>query len=354
VQEGRHVQEVLMRENKPFGIPGLEGPMKIGDHFLQIDATGRLLGEGDRLIKEFSFIFDPEAKRFVGVKGWFLPLPTHFKWKEVKEIEILIDLSYEIWIPRSLKVGSGAYKLSQRWYVDYGKKGTALQTGPLKDLGSKGKGDFAVHVAIDTFQPPVEADWNSVTLVLRLTAGMSDEGITIGVGPVSGNVGGSSGIRKMDYEFRLNYLVTDRPEEPVPLPEDLLSQDVWFEKEDQEQISVDELRRLEKEWSDPLRSRAPELAAAIHGGTVRIKLTGHASATGKSKDYNRALSRKRITSVADAIKTTFKSQKINYDPLPLGQDVATQKGPAPQERRVEIEIDREGAKAALSSAQRSR
>lgn len=191
---------------------------------------------------------------------------------------------------------------------------------------------------------------NSVTLILQLVGGFTDDGITVGVGPFSGGVGGSSGTYKVDYEFSIPYLVFGQPQEAVVLPEDLLSHDVWFEKEDQSQIGVDELRRLEDKWSDPLRSRAPELAAAIQAGTCPLILTGHASVTGRSKDYNLELSAKRITSVADAIKITFKSNKIAYVANPKGQMAATQGGPAAQERRVEIVIVRDSAKAFLSNA----
>jgi hypothetical protein len=195
-------------------------------------------------------------------------------------------------------------------------------------------------VDINVYQPSLVADVSNTLLDLTLIGGYTDNGMAVSYRGAGANIGGSHGTYLKTYEFFVSQFAIGRPAQPIQLPEHLLKHDIFFEKEDQPQISVDELRRLEDKWSDPLRKEAPELAAAIQAGTCLLILTGHASVTGRSKEYNLALSAKRITSVADAIKSTFKSNKIAFVEIPKGQMDATQGGPAPQEKRVEIVIGR--------------
>jgi hypothetical protein len=328
-----------MRDRAPFGYTfGSVGPTVV--NFLDIDAKLTLRGEGNRAVYEAPFLFHDKFKTFV-------PQFAAFKWEDVKEAEVLIEIKYRILGDAGL--GEGHYKFTQTWAVRYGKDGIILHSGRLIDLGSKGDGVFVVQVQIQAIEPSIESDSVPVILMLRLAAGDKDDGLTVSVGPVSGNVLPKANVRTKDYEFKVDFFAVGRPREAIEVPDDLLNHDVWFEDEDQPQMSPAELRRLEEKWSDPLRAyQRGKLAAAIQKGECPITLNGHASVTGRSKMHNHALSLKRINSVGGAIKTTFRSMKIVFVPVPQGQMAATQSGPASQERRVEIVIDRKSAIAILS------
>ena len=325
-----------MRDTRPFDLTVLPGSF--------LDITAKLIIH-DNPSREIPFNFMVDR---------FMPLPAHLKWQTIKELEVLIEMKYEVKVVKGVSVieGEGKYIVSAKWSVDYNDDGINLQTIKVTPLVQKGEGKFAIHIDANLYQQSLKGDIANTLLDLILTGGYTDDGVSVGFGPFQANVGGSTGTYVKTYEFQIAQFATHRPAPPIQLPEHLLSHDVFFEKEDQAQVGVEELRRLEDRWSDPLRKEAPELAAAIEAGNCPLTLTGHASVTGRSKEYNRSLSERRITSVADAIKTTFKSKKIAYVPVPKGQIMATQRGPAAQERRVEILINRDKAKAFFPKAKR--
>ncbi len=314
-------------------------------NFLDIDATAKLLRDNGSVVMEIPFQFVSSENRFVAVK----PLPIHFKWKEVSKIEIFISLYLEIRNP-PYAIGNTSHKLLQVLNVNYGVKGTTLQAETMKPrkLGNNKKTSYDFDVSSELVIPEIEADLGSAKLILNLSLTFNDEGVGLSGGPVSTNTGSINYGYSKEYEFTLAYLVTNRPQEVIQLPEHLLSHDVFFENEDQPEISNLKLERLADHWVMPLREKAPRLAAAIETGICPIKLIGHASVTGRSKEYNLALSGKRIASVAEAIKKAFKTNKLVYVSIPLGVMVATQSGPADQERRVEIVIERDTARSILS------
>src|SRR5215211_4175697 len=129
-----------MRDKNPFGIDKdyvIKGRLLLGN-YLDIDAKAQLLGDGDRLLEEVPFSYDEKA--FV-----FIPLSRNIRWDVVRALVILIDLKYKIAVSH-LPGGSGSYKISQTWRVNYGDKGIILEAGVLEDLGSSGEGKFAVSV----------------------------------------------------------------------------------------------------------------------------------------------------------------------------------------------------------------
>lgn len=317
-----------MRINNPWNFLGVMGQMNRNLNFLDIDAKAMYLKDGGGVAAEALFQFDQAQQRFIGLNK--ANVINHFKWKDVSRIELTITLAYDITIALET-FGEGKATLLQPWKVIYGETGTTLQPEPWKNLGQPyNDGNFSMNWAIDNAVPSVESTVGWARTILHLTGSYS------------------KGKYLMDFEFLLIYLAANRP--PIQLPEYLLSHDVFFEDEDDPEIRTRQLERLAEEWVKPLRKEAPRLAEAIAAGKCPLRLIGHASVTGRNKEYNMELSAKRIASVGEALKKALKSDKLIYHPVPLGQTAATQPGPSDQERRVEIVIIPEVAKSALSVA----
>jgi hypothetical protein len=337
--------EASMRDQNPFGIlpPWDKGkPLPIGN-YLEINAKARLFGEGDVVLDEVPFSYDYKTSTFT-------PLSRSIEWEKVQEIAIIITVAYDITVPFEDN-GSGLYAISQRWRVRYADKGIVLESGLLEDLGSAGSGKFAVAVDVKTDQPTAEAMLTSMTLLLKLVGGFTSEGITVGLVPVSVGSGGSAGVYSKTYKMKLGVLATGKPKPAIQLPDDLLKHTVWFDRENQPDLDAGELRRLEDKWVDPLLSRAPDLAATIKNGSCPVYLDGYASVTGRTDQYNLGLSVDRIYSVENALKSLFGSKEIKFVPQGHGRAEAKQRGPSPQEKRVEISIARYWAEQALKQLQ---
>lgn len=327
-----------MRDDKPFGLQ----PPKMGGldvpNWLEVDATLIVHDNPVRKIP-FKYIYKPLYR--------FVPQHTHFKWQSVNRIEVLIDIGYNI------MGGYGTYKLSAQWDVTYDDDGITLNTIVAGGPEKRTTGKFTFQAEMDVRQPTLKTDFANTIMFLKLTGSVTDDGVTVSGGPASGDVGGTYFDHQNTYRFDIAQYATGHPERPpaaVQLPTSLLKHLVTFETEDKADLSPEQVVRLEDKWIDPLWDRAPALAAAIEAGTISLRLTGHASATGKSKEHNLALSARRITSAANEIKKHF--PKLVYVSIPRGQMDVQQPGPVAQEKFVKIEIDPQAASAILSKAQR--
>ena len=213
-----------------------------------------------------------------------------------------------------------------------------------------------MSVDVKTDQPTTEAILTSTTLLLKLVGGYKDDGVSIGLAVshagVTKSVGGSTGAYSKTYKLKLGLLAVNQPKPAIQVPEELLRHTAWFDRENQSDLDPVELRRLEDNWVGPLRSRAPELAAAIQSRSCPIHVTGYASVTGHNEAYNRELSANRVISVENALKSLFDSKDIMFVPTALGQSAAKQKGPSPQEKRVDITIPREYAERAIAAGRK--
>ncbi len=317
-----------MIDETPFGLPL---------RYMKVNATIRLIDGSGKALRFVPFIFGSTD---------FVPHVLHLKWKEMQEIEqigIFIDIDYDIVaVPMDSKAqGQGSFRLLQPWRVTQGQNGVLLDKINFKHLVSpKYSKGFAVGVELNTDQTPRESDVAFVSLQLRLTGGFTDAGFTVsvGYGPVSAGVpvGEIGGSYLQDYEFKATIHIHERPEksDPINLPADLLTHIVYFDEptrpgkapgEDQPNLSATELRRLEDAWVKPLQSRAKELYWVISDGKCPITLKGYASTTGTRK-HDDEMSDRRISSVEEAIKGAFESDKINIVPIPKGHGSATQPG----------------------------
>jgi hypothetical protein len=212
----------------------------------------------------------------------------------------------------------------------FGKR-VRTQSRREADQGSpQSEGNYTVQAQLRQTQTSFDPKTARVfgTILLRLIGGYTYEG-------------GRSKTASKDFKFMTIGHVTGAPEkteEPPKLPDDLLRHNVYFEAENQEHLSGDELRRLEDRWADPLQQRVPELYEGIKSGGVEILLTGYASSTGGDK-MNETLSAKRISSVEQALKRDlFGSTNIKIRRDPKGKSDTTQTGRVTRERRVEIYI----------------
>jgi hypothetical protein len=319
-----------MRDKNPFGILPPGWPSVVDDVYLDIDAKAQFFDDQDLKVDEVPFVYDSKS-------AMFTPLSRSISWDQVRELAILVDIKYKILVP-TRGDGSGSYKISQSWRVKYGDKGVLLEAALLEDLGSSGEGKFAVSVDLKTDQPSSEAMLTSTTLLIKLVGGFTDEGIAVSVGHLSSNLGGQTGVYSKTYKLKLGLLAVNQPAAAIQVPEELLKHTVWFDRENQSDLDPVELRRLEDNWVGPLRARAPDLAKAIAGRNCPVYLIGYASVTGRSEAYNRELSANRVFSVENALKSVFSSHDIYIVPEALGQSAAKQKGPSPQEKRVDILI----------------
>ncbi|MDI3560223.1 hypothetical protein [Bradyrhizobium sp. Arg816] len=322
-----------MRDNKPFGEPGIPQ----GGQPSWLDVNAELIVYDKAILKvPFEFVGFP--------MNVFKPLHTHFRWQTVKEIEVAIAIDYYVYVPTEGE-GKGHYKISAKWSVDYDDDGIKLTTIRSTPVEMKGEGDYAVHADAELYQPSLKGDLQKTVLLLKLNGGLATDGVTVSYGPFSAPFGKASKQSLQSYEFIVVQLATEHPDKP--LPGHLLKYIVSFEKEDQSFVSTDQGKELRSQWIAPLQKEAPELADAIKAGKCPMTLTGHASATGRTKVYNAGLSAERITSVAKEIKKHF-GDKIAYVPVPRGQMDTTQRGPSPQEKYVEIEIHSDAAKPYIS------
>jgi hypothetical protein len=241
--------------------------------------------------------------------------------------------------------------LDQGWRVAYGDNGLGLEAKPLRNVASPhGKGNFAIAVDLATDQTSHETGSTYVSLLVRLKGGYTNDGFTIGWKGLGATLGKASGSYVEDYELKLNILVTGKPNkqpEPFILPDELRRMTVYFDEpikpgkipgEDQPNLSLTELHRLEDTWTRPLQTRAPELYDVIKSGDCPLTLTGYASDTGNVQ-HDFEISKKRITSVAEALKDLIESKRLNIKPVPLGHSAKKVHGPAQQEKRVVISID---------------
>ena len=333
-----------MRDNNPFNIlKPAELSLGYIKNFIEIKARARFYSAGGNLEDVIEFVYDDKARAFI-------PVSRSVVWDQIVEVDIVLTLEYEILVPFRGK-GSGFYWISQKWRVKYGDKGIVLEAAAShEDHGSSGEGDFAVAVDLKPDQPTAETMLTQTTLLLKLVGGFTDQGIGVGVGPVQVGMGGDAGVYSKTYKFNLGLLATGKPKPAIQLPEDLLKHTVWFDSENQPQLNAGELRRLEDKWVDPLLSRAPDLAATIKDGSCPLYLDGYASVTGRSDKYNLELSVDRIFSVENALKSLFSSKDIKFVPNGHGRANAAQKGPSPQEKRVEILIARHWAERAIEAA----
>jgi hypothetical protein len=336
-----------MREINPWGQRSSE--IEINGYATLIDSNGK---------KVFEFLVPCSPG------GDFLPLPLTVNWKQVEEVHITVDIRYDIKVWSNgivVATGVGKYQLDQGWRIVYGENGLVLVPKPFKNVvPPTGAGDFAVAVDLAADQNPHETAPTDASLLVRLKGGYGDDGIKIGVKGVGVSLGKSSGNYGEDYELKLNINVKGKPDkqpEPIILPPDLLRMIVYFDDpikvgkppgEDQPNLSVAELHRLDDTWIKALQTRAPELYDVIKSGDCPLTLIGYASDTA-DRQYDIKISDKRINSVAEAIKDLIRSEQVTFKPVPRGHDAARQTGVVAREKRVEILIDPQVAQQKIAA-----
>jgi hypothetical protein len=337
----------MMREINPWGQR---------NSYIEINGYATLIDSNGKKVFEFLIPCSPG--------GDFIPLPLTVNWKQADEVQITVDIGYDIKVWSNgivVATGTGKYRLDQGWRIVYGENGLVLVPKPFKNVvPPTGTGDFAMAVDLAADQKPHETAPTDASLLVRLKGGYGDDGAKIGVKGVGVSLGKSSGNYGEDYKFKLNINVKGKPDkqpEPIILPADLLTMIVYFDDpikvgkppgEDQPNLSAAELRRLGDTWIKPLQTRAPELYDVIKSGDCSLTLIGYASKTA-DRQYDIKISGKRIDSVAAAIRDGFRSEQVAFKPVPRGHDAARQTGVVANEKRVEILIDPQAAQHKIAA-----
>ncbi len=356
-----------MRIVDPFKVMRYLHSDKWNDSYIDVNAKVLLFEGGGGLPRTYFFGFE---------KNKFNPLTIGVNWGKTDRIRIEIETIYNLdhklismnewrpWAPLKISSakdlkgeGSGRLRSFQEWTIQYPQEG--LLISKLKNNPGDGviesKGDLALvilHVASETPQgfegPFIAIDTNMAV------SKAADDGSPIGVGFEFKGVSfateikagaSSSESRSVNYALQTYLSVIGRPNvvaapRPLEVPEDLLTHNVYFDKENDKDLSPEELRRLEDKWHDPLFRQSTKLYSAIKSGKCQIWLSGYASTTGKEAT-NKNLTKDRITSVEEALKTDlFKSKNVKVVRLPQGEKSSTQKGAVARERRVEIQIQK--------------
>lgn len=306
---------------------------------------------------------------FTGFSAIFLEKYWHIKWQTVTEIKLNINIDYALYednianvalvqIMQNSRVqknypnapGTGHYKFSTSWLVHYGDDGLTFDPQGTVDLGSNGgSSGVAVAVELTQNQNSHEADAAFVSLLIKMKAGDSSDGLSFGLYGVGvSGLGASKSSYSLDVPLKVFLYAVNRPskEKPVTIPEDLLSFSVRF-MENERVISDAHLSRLD-DWISRLKRDSPSLTGAIKGGKVPISLSGYASTTGSTK-VNDKISLDRVTSLEIEIKRKFESRAIRFLRQAKGNREAEQKGAVPAERRVDIKLDRAEAIKAVQS-----
>ncbi|HRD68021.1 MAG TPA: hypothetical protein PKY50_17930 [Candidatus Competibacter sp.] len=335
---------------------------KITTTNFDINAKVQVFESGGGLPRESIFIFDY-------IKNEFFPLTIGVNWGTTDRIKIIIEIKYNIKIPYHVKdfgdlggEASGTILGLQEWVIQYPEQGLLISKTNNNGSGvKKSDGDIGVQIACDASESPQGFKGPFIAINTNISISKSSSGITVNAGINNATKNGSisteiisasSSSRSTNYEFKVNLSVIGRPNvvvapRPLEVPEDLLTHNVYFEIENQKDLSAEELRRLEDKWHDPLFRQSPKLYNAIKSGKCQIWLSGYASTTGKEA-HNKNLSKDRITSVEEALKTDlFKSKNVKFVRLPQGEKSSTQKGAVARERRVEIQIQKSEAIIAM-------
>lgn len=309
----------------------------------------------------------PRESTFDYTNGKFTPLTIGVNWGTTDRIRIEMEIKYKLMhVPPYVKlgsnfmgVGSGIIFAFQEWIIQYPEEGLLIsKTKSSAGNGViKSEGDLGIVVDRTPSETPQGYKGPFIAINTTISLSASQSGVSVGwnsgPGSVSKDVGGSTASRSLNYEFLVNLSVIGRPNvvaapRPLEVPEDLLTHNVYFDKENDKDLSPDELRRLEDKWHDPLFRQSPKLYNAIKSGKCQIWLSGYASTTGKEAN-NKNLSKDRITSVEEALKTDlFKSKNVKFVRLPQGDKSSTQKGAVARERRVEIQIQKWEAITAMT------
>jgi hypothetical protein len=207
-------------------------------NYIDITASAKVIGADGQALPEI--VFDNLNLNF-----W--PAIADINWKQAAEIRMTVAVEYNFDSPGS---GSGQYKADQAWRVFYGDNGISLEAKPSDNQSSHGTGDFAVNLQLLPDQSNHEVGPTYVSLVLRLTGGYADDGISVGFGlntPVGGRVGRSWGKSRGNYaqDFELKILLHVRgipdaprkpdapptPPAPIDIPGNLLTCTVYFDQE---------------------------------------------------------------------------------------------------------------------------
>lgn len=335
--------------------------------YIDINPQVHIFDDGGGIPRKYFIGFDPKTNKF-------LPLEIGVNWGKTDRIRIEIETIYNLKHlavpdnPKDLSTakalfgeGCGRLRSFQEWTIQYPQEG--LNISKLKSNPGNGviesKGDLALVVSHVASENPQGFKGSFIAIDTNVAISQSGGGgVTFGLGTgpvsVSTDVGGSSPeARSINYELLVYLSVIGRPNvvaapRPLEVPEDLLTHNVYFESENQKDLSPDELRRLEDKWHDPLFRQSSKLYNAIKSGKCQVWLSGYASTTGKEAN-NKNLSKDRITSVEEALKTDlFKSKNVKFVRLPQGDKGSTQKGAVARERRVEIEIKKHEAIMAMA------
>jgi hypothetical protein len=305
----------------------------------------------------------------------FWPMISDVEWNKVESIHIAVDIEYDINLVGNEASGSGRYNIDQMWRVVYGDNGISFESPQAKESGGQPTGDFAVAVLVQPDQNIHETAPLYVALQIRLTGGYQKDGATVGFtvgsgvqGSIGKSFGKSSSSYLQDFEAKIWLHVRGKPDappkpaDPIVIPPDLLSFDVYFDEqmgagkpqgEEAPYLSATQLSRLEDSWVKPMQRNAPELYAAIRHGKCTLGVSGYASDTGREA-YDKELSAQRAESLENAIMTQFKSVNIVFERQAYGHDRVWTKGAAPQEKRVEISIDAEQARLAIESSRQKK
>ncbi len=319
------------------------------------DVTTTLKGDGGAVIATVPLMMIPGTETFVS------PGSIPVKWDKLREVEFHVKASYMVvsYMPwesgtyvetETSDDGHGEYSIVLRSQATYGPDGIQFGPGALQTLQKVGRGEVAVQLGIGIEAMAPKADKTELRFLLSLAAGKTTQGFGLNVWIVS--VAGPNGQVSVQKDMLATYLfdVTERPQQqptPIILPTQLLNHVLIFERENQQHLSPEEVRRLQDGWVRPLHEKAPELAAAISQGICPIHLLGHASTPGGNR-YNENLSSNRISSVAAALKSTFpEGEAIVFVFKPKGEAAAMQNGPVANERRVKIEIPKAVATMAI-------
>lgn len=359
-----------MRIVDPFKVMRHLHSDKWNDSYIDINARVQLFEGGGGLPRTYNFT----SKKIGGYQQpTFAPSEIPVNWGKTDRIRIEIDtiysfdhrlISFDQWKPWKISSanalkgkGSGRLHWFEEWTITYPQEGLLvdhLKSSPGTGI-IKHEGDLALAASYNTSQSPQGMAGPFIAIDAELAIFKPEKsgmpfGFNVEIKSVSFSteveVGGSpSESRSVNYELQAFLSVIGRPNvvvtpRPLEVPEDLLSHNVYFDKENDKDLSSDELRRLEDKWHDPLFRQSTKLYNAIKSGKCQIWLSGYASTTGKEAT-NKNLTKDRITSVEEALKTDlFKSKNVKVVRLPQGEKSSTQKGAVARERRVEIQIQK--------------
>lgn len=285
-------------------------------------------------------------------------------WDSMTAVVILVKVDYQLFLMQGgglklMQKGEGDFKFAAKWRADFTEDGLELAPDGAqpKLLGkSETEGELAVSASPQIGQSASRDKHPYVEMAVTFTAGSTDSGISIGLGPVSGSSSASSKAQSMQMALRINFNVKSRPAPAPPARVPVKQQTIvvgsfefgfWELKKVKALGSMMDGRKL-RDWYFRLpQVTRDKLSQGELPGGKKIVMTGYTDNVGE-EHMNLQLGRKRAIAVAkefeDMIGVSW--EKVISTPSRGEQDVLQEnknlEKKEPKHRRVEVTIFVEG------------